>query len=167
MIISTKQILLGTGLLTVLSLLVQWLLAMWIKTRLEKSIQHEYDKSLEDYRFQQLQRKKAETVSRLFAKWIKYGGAEFEYLNKNELINFYEELNQMSLEISLWIDEKILIDIMACLEQKDGAKDIRTLAGQVRKLILNNDKDGFDALKIVLWPNLEMKKKLFVNSNKG
>ncbi|MFA6338979.1 MAG: hypothetical protein WCW87_02900 [Candidatus Paceibacterota bacterium] len=147
--------------------LVQWLLTKWVSARLEKSIQHEYDRKLEEYKFQQLQRQKAETIARLFARWIKYRGNESTYLNKSELINFYEELNQMSIEISLWIkDKKLLTDIMARLQMKADAKDIRTLSGEIRKLILDID-DKFDPLEIVLWPNPEIEKTLFNNIPKS
>ncbi len=156
-IISNEQILLGVLSLVGLSALIQWLLAIWIKARLEKSIQHEYDKKLEDYRFSQLQRQKAEVIAKLFARWIKYFGKEQDFLDKNELIDYYEELNQMSLELSLWIpDEKILNDIMARLFQGSepgNAKTIRTLVGQIRKMILNNKNDSFDSEKIILWEN--------------
>lgn len=129
--------------------------------RLEKSIQHEYDKKLEDYKFQQLQRQKAETIARLFAKWIKYKGNEYTYLTKDELINYYEELNQMSFEISLWVkDEEILKDIMAKLQLKQGSKDIGTLLLQIRKLILTVESN-LKPEEIVLWPNEEIGKKLF------
>lgn len=140
---------------------IQWLLTKWVSARLEKSIQYEYDRKMEEYRFQQLQRQKAETIARLFARWIKYRGNEAIYLNKSELLDFYEELNQMSIEISLWInDKKILTDIMARLQLKADAKDIRTLSGDIRKLILNID-DNFDPLEIVLWPNSDIEETLF------
>ena len=155
------QTITGALMFAVLLGLLQWFLAKWISIRLEKSIQHEYDRKLEDYRFQQLQRQKAETIARLFARWIKYRGNESTYLKESELLDFYEELNQMSLEISLWIkDKKILEDIMARLRLKPGAKDIRELSGEIRKLILDID-DKFDPQEIILWPNAEIEKKLF------
>lgn len=159
--ITLSQNISSTIVLALLIAVVQWLLAQWLSARLEKSIQHEYDRKLEEYKFQQLQREKAETIARFFARWIKYRGTESEYLNKRELIDFYEELNQMSLEISLWIkDPKILKDIMAKLQLKGDSKDIRALTGEIRKLILNID-DGFDPQEIVLWPNKEIGEKLF------
>jgi len=159
--ITFGQIISSTIVLALLVAVVQWLLTQWILVRLEKSIQHEYDKKLEEHKFQQLQREKAETIARLFARWIKYRGTESEYLNKGELIDFYEELNQMSLEISLWIrDPKILTDIMAKLQLKGDSRDIRALSGEIRKLILNID-DGFNPQEIVLWPNKEIGEKLF------
>lgn len=159
--LTLSQVLSGAIVLALLIGIIQYLLAIWIKIRLEKSIQHEYDKKLEQYRFQQLQRQKAETIARLFSKWIKYRGKESVYLNKKELIDFYEELNQMSFEISLWIkDKELLGDIMECLQLKSGSKDIRTLVGRIRKVILDNN-EVFDEQKITLWPNSEIEKKLF------
>ena len=167
-IISTGQVILGTASLATLLSLVQWLLATWIKARLEKSIQYEYDERLEDYKFSQLQRQKAEVIAQLFARWIKYLGKEQDYLDKKALIDYYEELNQMSLELSLWIpDEEILNNIMARLSQGSSpgdAKDIRTLTGQIRKMILGNKDDGFDSSKITLWEN---KIKYIVNAKGG
>ena len=141
--------------------IIQWLLSVWIKSRLEKSIQHEYDKKLEDYKFSQLQRQKAELIALFFAKWIKFSGEEQYLLKNNELIEYYEDLNRMSLEISLWIkDEKLLNSIMSLFKkQKKNTEDLRTLTGKVRKLILNCD--DFDSQNIILWPNQEIKDKLF------
>ena len=151
---SVGQLSLGIVSLVLLISFVQWLLAIWIKGRLEKSIQHEYDKKLEDYKFSQLQRQKAEIIARLFARWIKYIRREKDFLDKKGLIDYYEELNQMSLELSLWIpDENILNDIMDCLMRDEKAKDIRTLIVEIRKLMLNNRKDSFNPQKLVLWDN--------------
>lgn len=160
--ISTGQIIIGTGLLIILPSLVQWLLAMWIKARLEKSIQHEYDKKLEDYKFSQLQRQKAEIIARLFAKWIKYAGNEETFLDSKGLIDYYEELNQMSLELSLWVpDKEVLSEIMARLQNKENSKDISSLIVQIRKIILDNKNDAFDHRGIVLWPKQETRAKIF------
>jgi len=160
--LTTNQVIGGTLSLALLLSLVQWLLANWIKARLEKSIQYEYDRKLEDYKFSRLQRQKAEIIARLFARWIKYLGKEEGFLNKEALIDYYEELNQMSLELSLWIpDKEILDDIMARLRLAESAKDVRTLMGQIRKLILDDKRDAFDPQNIVLWPNEKMKDKIF------
>ena len=78
---SISQLLLGSSILAVLLGSIQWLLANWVKIRLEQSIRHEYEKKLEDYRFSQLQRQKAETIATFFAKWIKYRGNEKKFLN--------------------------------------------------------------------------------------
>lgn len=151
--ISLKQIIISATIIALCMTLLQWLLALWIKNRLEKSIQHEYDKKLEDYRFSQLQRQKAEILAQFFAKWVKFRAKEKELLDEKQLIEYYEELNRMSLEISLWIsDVDVLNDIMSLCERKDGATDLRSLVGKVRKIMLNKKDDNFEAKNIVLWP---------------
>lgn len=154
---------LGSALgLSVLICIVQWLLALWIKSRLETSIRHEYDKKLEDYKFSQLQRAKASLIADFFSKWTKYRGKEEEFLDKKELCSYYEELNKMSLEISMWLkDENLLDEIMSLFGLKESAPDVRTLTGKVRKLILELEEDKFDSWKIVIWPKGETAKRLF------
>jgi len=132
--------------------LVQFLLATWIRSRIENSVKHEYDKNLENYKSSELQRQKAAMVAQLFAKWIKYGKDSEYKLNGEQLLDRYEELNKMSMEISLWIkDERLLEEIMKAFHWDDGAQDIRSLTGEVRKLILNDKKDSFNPQNIVLW----------------
>ena len=131
---------------------VQFLLAVWIRSRIENSIKHEYDKNLEDYKNSELQKQKATMIAQLFAKWIKYGDNSSSNLDKEQLIDHYEELNKMSMEISLWIkDEQLLEEIMKAFSWGKGARDIRALIGEVRRLVLYNEKDSFDPQKIVLW----------------
>jgi len=146
------QILISVLSSTAFLLIVFPFLEKWLFTRLEKSIQHEYDRKLEDYKFAQLQRQKAELVAKLFSRWIKYRGREKKILNKKELIEYYEDLNRMSIELALWLpDIDILNNIMDRLEMKSNAKSVHGLIGDVRKLILNK-KDEFDSNKVILWP---------------
>ena len=107
----------------------------------------------EKYKFAQLQKQKAEAVARLFSKWIKYKEEDIKKLNAEQLNDYYEELNKMSIEISFWIkDKKLLTDIMLRLQNDPNAKNIRQIIGEVRRLILENSKDAFDPQKITLWP---------------
>lgn len=160
--ITIGQILFGSSVITIVLGIIQFLLANWIKIRLEQSIQHEYDKKLEDYKFSQLERQKAEMIATFFAKWIKYRGKERDFLNDKELIDYYEELNRMSLEITLWIkDEEVLNEIMSRTQLKDGVGDIFSITTKIRKLILNLKNDKFDYKNITNWPNPEQTKKLF------
>jgi hypothetical protein len=67
----------------------------------------------------------------------------------------------MSLELSLWVEDvELLNDIMTRLQNADNAKSIRTLIGQVRKLILEKN-DVFDPQNIVLWPTDDEVDKIF------
>lgn len=149
---TSGQFWLGATVLSIVFGVIQFLFAKWITARLEKSIQHEYDKQLEDYRFQHLQRQKAETVALLFAKWIRYPEGEVDKLTEKEKLDYWEELNRMSFEISLWIKDVNTINaIMHRLQNKTDAKNIRDVVGEVRKLILGKT-DNFNAQEITLWP---------------
>jgi hypothetical protein len=154
-----------TGLQVVIILIgigvLQFLLANWIKSRIEQSIRHEYDKKLEDYKFSQLQRQKAESIANLFAFWIKYRGNENTLLSKKDQFEYYENLNRMSIELALWIkDVSLLNDIMTRLQNNPEAKSVHQLVGEVRKLILNDAEDTFDSNQVVLWPTKELLNKL-------
>jgi len=147
--------------IAILVAMAQFIVGKWMIIRLEKSIQYEYDKQLENHRFQQLQKQKAEVVGKFFARWIKYRGQEERILDKRELVDYYEDLNRMSIEISLWInDENLLSDIMSRLQNSNNAKTIREIVVDVRKLVLEKD-DKFDPNKITVWPTGEKVKRLF------
>jgi len=125
-------------------------------------ISYYFAQKTENYKFSQLQRQKAEMVARYFAQWVKYQGNEKDFLSEKELITHYEELNRMSLELSLWIkDEKLLDEIMSRTQNKEGTANVRAIIGKIRKLILGIGNDKFNSQNITLWPKPEDAKKLF------
>lgn len=140
-----------SGIIIAISI-VQFLLSIWIKSRLENSIHHEYDKKLEEYKFLHLQKQKSEIIAKFFAKWIKYNGQERNFLSKKELVDYYEDLNKMSFELSLWIsDDNILKEVMERFQNNKNAKDVRSLIGEFRKLILNIKSNHFNINDITIW----------------
>ncbi|MDP3402884.1 MAG: hypothetical protein Q8S35_02935, partial [bacterium] len=148
--ISTTDLVLG--LITIGGLLgaAAWLAKKLIDARIDKSIQYHYDKELENYKTSRARREKAELVAKLFSIWIKYRGRETKLLTNEELIERWEDLNRMSLELALWIEDvQLLNDVMTRLQNADNAKSIYALMGEVRKLILEKE-DDFDPINIVL-----------------
>jgi hypothetical protein len=151
--INLGNIIVGTVTTAVLLTFAGWLFKKWIGARIEKSIQHAYDKQLEDYKFSRLKRQKAELIATLFSKWTKYYGRETIILSKQDLMSYYEDLNRMSLELSLWLeDERILNDVMNRLQNLAGAKELRDLVGDVRGFLLEKKDGSFDPINIVLRP---------------
>jgi len=121
--------------------IIQWLLTMWIKSRLENSIKHEYDKILEEFKFSIRQREQAAAIAKLFARWIKYNGKEDVLLKENEKRDHFEEMNKLNWELAIWMpDEKIVKKINNRLTNK-GGEDIRSLILEVRTLILGKKSD--------------------------
>jgi hypothetical protein len=61
-------------------------------------VNHILSKKLDDYRYGQLQRQKAEVVAQLLAKWGKYRGGEGAILKSDaELYDYYEEFKPVIL----------------------------------------------------------------------
>lgn len=152
LVITTAHIIASLISIAALLMFAVWLLKQWIGARIDKSIQHEYDKKLEDYKNSRIRREKAELVAKLFSQWIRYRGREKTILNKEDLMDYYETLNRMSLELALWIDDvEVLNDVMKRLTNRDNPKSIYEIIGQVRHLIQEGE-DDFDPHNIVLWP---------------
>lgn len=162
--VSTQEIIIGNVVFVILFSLLQWLLSLWIKARLENSIKHEYSIRLEEFKFDQLRRLKAETIAVFFAKWIKYRGNEAEMLEKNNLLDYYEELNKMSFELTMWIDdEKLLREIMKRFNNSPEALEVRDLLIETRKYLAKKPDNNFQSHEIIVWPTdkLAKEKKIF------
>lgn len=146
------QYITGFLIITILLGVFQWILSLWIKTRLEESIRHEYSKKLEEYKFEYIQKEKAEIIAKLFAKWIKYGGKTNEVLTKEQQSDYYEELNRMSFEATLWIQDEILVkEIMKPLAHDKDARGIKDLIMQAREMILGKKNANLKWEDIVHW----------------
>ncbi|MHB1330370.1 MAG: hypothetical protein ACYCY6_00100 [Minisyncoccota bacterium] len=133
--------------------IIQWILSIWIKSRLEQSIRHEYDRQLEEYKFSLSKRDKVANIASFFSLWIKYRGNERAWLDEKELIEYYRELTKMSFELALWVDdENLLKDVMKRLKNKDGSQGTIELLLKVKKLISENKESSLKAEDITLWP---------------
>ncbi len=150
--ITIPQLLSGTLIIAILLGGLQFLLSNWFKTRIEKSIQHEYDKKLEDYRFSILQREQAAKIASFFARWAKYSAKEKTLLKGKELYDYYEELTRMSYELSLWIpDENLVKKIMSRLQLREGAPEVKELLIEIREHILHKKTKTLKAGEIIHW----------------
>lgn len=123
----------------ILSLLlgsIQWCISIWIKSRLEKSIEHEYNKKLEEFKFSISVRAQAAEAAKLFAKYIKYNAREDEVLNEDKRRDHFEELNKLNWELAIWIPkEEIVKKINEVFLRKPGA-DIKQIIIEIREVIL-------------------------------
>lgn len=143
---NTIFIILGLG-------VIQWLLSLWIKSRIEESIKQEYNKQLEEYKFLISKRDKVANIASFFSLWIKYRGNGEKWLDEKERIDYYKELTQMSFELALWIDdEDLLRDIMKRLKNEDGSENTVNLLLKAKTLISNNKNSTLKAGDITLWP---------------
>ena len=79
--------------------LIQFLFAIWIKGRLEKSIAHEYDNKLEDYRFEIEARRRAENVADYLSRLFADPNAKSP------------ELNATAWQLSLWLPAAVYCEV--------------------------------------------------------
>jgi hypothetical protein len=132
MTLSLQDIGVVAALQTVLTLLAGEL----FKYRLQNSIKHEYDKKLEEFRFEQRKREQAVKVAKLLA---------LSFDSKTD----EREFNELAWELSLWLHKDIVWEITKCLCGDSSAKDPKEILIIIRKALNNGKDDGLEAGQIV------------------
>jgi len=107
--------------------LVTVLLKYWIKARLDQSIRHEYDKKLEEFKFEMRKREQSAVIANLFSKWL--------IIKQKSEEDRFRELNRLSFEMSLWLPDEIAVEINKKLKNLGGAKSIEELLVDCRQII--------------------------------
>ncbi len=119
--------------------IIQFLFGIWLKSRLENSIRHEYDKQLEDYKEMYFKREQSSKISTLLATWISKPADETP---KDKALRF-KKLNQLSFELALWIPDEILLkELMKRLSNNPEAQGTKDILLYCRELI--QDKKNKD-----------------------
>jgi hypothetical protein len=121
---------------------LQFLAAEWIKARLSKSIEHEYQRKLEEYRYDIKVREQAARVA--------------EYLSlRNSDKNDVFLMNKLSWELALWLPAEIYQKMAHVVVNNPDAQKYKELIIEVRRLLLkdSNDKLTWDNIIHTNWPN--------------
>ena len=82
--------------------IVQFLASKWLESRLTQSIKHEYDRKLEEYRFEMRRSEQAARVAKLLALNDRPGVAPHEF-------------NELAWELSLWLPADLVRELTRCL----------------------------------------------------
>lgn len=127
------EITLEISIITVLLGILQFLFSSWIKSRLENSIKHEYDKFLEEYKYEIKVREQAARVSEYLAlaRRLKEESAEADY----------ERANQLSWELAMWLPSDIYKSMVKAISSPSEDTNELTVIIDVRELLLK-DKAG-------------------------
>lgn len=104
---------------------IQFLVTEWTKARLQYSIKSEYDKIIEEYRFDLKAREQAAKVS------------EYVALYHHDPNNFLK-MNQLSFELFLWLPEDIYKNLGKALIREKGAKNLGEILVDIRKILLKD-----------------------------
>jgi hypothetical protein len=107
---------------------VQILVSLWFKTRLESSIKHSYDKLLKQYESQVKIREQAARVAEFLA---------LAFSPTIEPMRF----NQLAWELSLWLPAPLVCDISRCLAGEKDAKTPKEILIEVRRILLQAPND--------------------------
>lgn len=117
--------------------LILYLLSKWIEARLKSSIQHEYDKKLEDYRNSIRVREQAARVVDLLVHAL------------HEDAPNPKEFNRLAWELSLWLPAELVWDLTRLLCRDPEAKNPKEILIEIRRSLLQDPNDKLEAAQIV------------------
>lgn len=108
---------------------IQFFLAIWTKARLEASIKSEYDRLLEDYRFEQRAKEQA-------AKAAEYIALARD-LKTTATAADYRRANQLAWELALWLPDDLYRKLARALTSPQSKENnILGVLVEIRKLLL-------------------------------
>ncbi len=108
----------------------QLLATMWLKLRLESSINAQYDKQLEDYRYELRTREQA-------AKAAEYLSLAWR-LEANDNAEVYRRVNQLGWELALWLPDNIYRQMTLGIARPSDDRNILTTLVEIRKILLRH-----------------------------
>lgn len=132
----TINLTLGSAILVLIGYAaIQFLAAEWIKACLQKSIEHEYQKKLEEFRYDIKVREQAAKV------------AEYLALRASNTENV-TLMNKLSWELAMWLPAEIYQQMAHVVVGRPNAQEYKQLIIAVRKLLLKNPSDP------LTWDNI-------------
>jgi len=125
---------------------IQFLIGLWIKARVESSIKSEYDKLLEDYRFDLRTREQAAKAAEYIAlaRNLKITSTEADYCRAN----------QLAWELALWLPDDLYRSLGKALASPSPDNNILSVLIEIRKLLLKTPGTLNDAEVIHHGPNV-------------
>jgi predicted transcriptional regulator len=131
---STGQI----GLLISIVAAFQAALVIWVKASIEGAVKHQWDRDLEEFKYEMRRREQAAMIAELLAEWDSKSSDR-------------KRLNQLVLEANLWLPESIARELNRVLSYHADAKSSKELVIDIRHL-LQGEKDSLLANEIVYFP---------------
>lgn len=109
--------------------LIQFLLSIWIKARLESSIKAENDRLLEQYRYEVRAKEQAAKVAEYFSYYFR--------LKPDSSDADYRNANQLAWELALWLPADVYRKVAKAVATNDGQNNILSSLIEVRGLLLS------------------------------
>lgn len=130
------QFAMGSGdyvLLVSLVVVAQFLAATWLKARLTSSIKAEYDRQLEEYRYQIRVREQA-------AKAAEYLALAWR-LDEFDSADVYRRANQLGWELALWLPDNLYREMVLGIAKPSDWQNIRATLIGIRRMLLKDPGD--------------------------
>lgn len=99
---------------------LQFLTSLWLKARFESSIRHEYDKKLENFRFETRKREQSALVAAVLSEWISIDVS-------------HKLLNKLVWEATLWLPDPLAKDLNARLANAPDAQSLQEILVAVKE----------------------------------
>jgi hypothetical protein len=132
-----------------ITLALNGLFVLWLKTSFAASIKAKYDRRLEEFRYEVKVREQAAKVAEYFSY--------FYHLQSTSSESYYRRANQLGWELALWLPEDVYRHIAKAVDGPDPNHNILTSIIEIRKLLLQTP-DSLTADEIFYhFPNAKEK----------
>jgi hypothetical protein len=129
----------GIGVLIIAAL--QFLIGLWIKARLEGSIKHDYDKKLEEYRYEMKVREQAAKV----AEYMELA----RHLRQDSPSSDYQRANRLAWELAMWLPSAVYKRMAESLVRPNEQNNPLQVVVEVRGLLLGDKAGDLTANNII------------------
>ncbi len=129
----------GIGVLIIAAL--QFLFGLWIKARLEGSIKYDYDKKLEEFRYEIKIREQAAKV----AEYMELA----RNLRENSPESDYQKANRLAWELAMWLPSPVYKRMAESLVRPNEENNPLEVVVDVRRLLLGEKAGDLTANNIL------------------
>jgi len=131
--------------------ILQFIVSKWLESRLENSIKHEYNKLIEDYKYNLKIREQAARVAEYFALARR--------LEEDSPSSDYERANQMTWELAMWLPTELYKKMVHAIAFPSPENNIQRVVIECRKLLLKENAGNLDSESIAVHgPGIGKKK---------
>lgn len=116
----------------VLLAILQFLISLWLKSRLEASIKYSYERKMAEFQYELKIREHGTIIADFFSEWAKGAAADMT------------KLRRLSMELSLLLPSELYKDFGKCTTYQPNGPNSNKLLIEIRKYIL---KDSAGDLK--------------------
>jgi hypothetical protein len=129
----------GVGVLLLMA--IQFLIGLWLKTRLEGSINHEYNKKLEEFRYEIKVREQAAKV----AEYMEFA----RHLREDSPPADYQKANRLAWELAMWLPSDVYKRMAESLVRPNEQNNPLEVVVAVRQLLLGKNAGDLKADNIL------------------